>query len=257
MEHKASLKVVLKRSQVIDLLRTKPMTLLQLHDQLSFSYTKIRVIIKYLKEHNVVKARVISERHFVFSLLPEDQWECDPGLAPLRKTRARKSRAKPKEDLTAKPCYRPKVHLGYLPQKVACYGGIWGLAHDESIVRRKLGALPDNWAICGWERIGNDATLYSGGPYRLLTRGPRKGLKKWDKVTHRCIVTDTEHTAECLRFEVETGSCATCGGDGQEWAGWHNENGNYFRKCRRCAGSGKQTPNAEPTGAAPKDKEAK
>src|SRR3990167_10787897 len=103
---------------------------------------------------------------------------------------------------------------------------------DEAIVRRKLGALLDNWAICGWERLDPDTTIYSGGPYRLLTRGKRKGLKTWDKVAHRCAGTDAEHAAECLRFEAETGSCSTCGGDGQEWAGWHREDGLYL-----CQGS--------------------
>ena len=127
METKQSLKVALKRNEVIALLREKPMTLMQLHERLSFSYTKIRVIIKYLREHNVVKAQIISPRHFIFSLLPESKWECDPFFVPQKPSRIRNPRAKPKEDLTAKPCYRPKVQRGYLPQKVACYG-IWGLA---------------------------------------------------------------------------------------------------------------------------------
>ena len=128
--------------------------------------------------------------------------------------------------------------------------------HDEAVVRRKLGELPDNWAICGWERIGNDTTVYRGGLYRLLTRGKRKGLKTWDKVTHRCAVTDAEHSAECLRFEAETGTCATCGGDGQEWAGWHRDNGNYFRKCSRCAGSGKPPNDEVSSGVTNQDKSA-
>jgi hypothetical protein len=127
METKQSLKVALKRNEVITLLREKPMTLMQLHERLSFSHTKIRVIIKYLREHNVVKARIISPRHFIFSLLPESKWECDPFFVPQKPSRIRKPRAKPKEDLTAKPCYRPKVYQGHLLGRVACYG-IWGLA---------------------------------------------------------------------------------------------------------------------------------
>jgi len=127
METKQSLKVALKRNEVITLLREKPMTLMQLHERLSFSYTKIRVIIKYLREHNVVKARIISPRHFIFSLLPESKWECDPFFVPQKPSRIRNPRAKPKEDLTAKPCYRPKVYQGHLLGRVACYG-IWGMA---------------------------------------------------------------------------------------------------------------------------------
>ena len=127
METKRSLKVALKRNEVIALLREKPMTLMQLHERLSFSDTKIRVIIKYLREHNVVKARIISPRHFIFSLLPESKWECDPFFVPHKPSRIRNPRAKPKEDLTAKPCYRPKVYQGHLLGRVACYG-IWGLA---------------------------------------------------------------------------------------------------------------------------------
>lgn len=127
METKQSQKVALKRNEIIALLREKPMTLMQLHERLSFSYTKIRVIIKYLREHNVVKAQTISARHFIFSLLPESKWECDPFFVPQKLSRVRKSRAKPKEDLTAKPCYRPKVYQGHLLGRVACYG-IWGMA---------------------------------------------------------------------------------------------------------------------------------
>ncbi len=116
METKPPRKVALKRSQVIDLLREKPMTLQELHAELSFSHTRLREIIKYLKEHKVIKATVITARHFVFSLHPESEWECLPEFVEPRK--ARESRAK--------GCYKPKTQQGRLPQRVACYG-IWGL----------------------------------------------------------------------------------------------------------------------------------
>lgn len=116
--------------------------------------------------------------------------------------------------------------------------------YAEVVVRRKLGALPENWAICGWTRIDPDATVYRGGPYRLLTRGKNKGHKRWDNVTHTCVVTDAEEQTERLSHEAETGNCSTCAGTGQEWYGWHHIDGEKYRQCGRCAGSGK-APNVE------------
>lgn len=111
--------------------------------------------------------------------------------------------------------------------------------YAEAVVRKKLGVLPENWEICGWTRIDPDATIFRGGPCRLLTRGKNKGRKRWDKVTHTCVVTDAEETSERLRYESETGNCSTCGGTGQDWCGWSRDEGDKYRSCVRCSGSGK------------------
>ncbi len=110
--------------------------------------------------------------------------------------------------------------------------------HSENVARRKLHPLPDGWEICKWERMGPDATLFSGCVPGVFASGPRKGQKKWGPITRECIVTDAEADAEASRFEAETGLCHSCGGDGQEWAGWSAVEGSKFRTCRRCTGSG-------------------
>ena len=113
------------------------------------------------------------------------------------------------------------------------------IPHSEAVVRRKLGTLPENWAICGWERLDPDTTIFNGGPFRILTRGPRKGKRRWDAVTHQCAVTDAEIDAERARYEADTGNCAECGGGGQQWVGWNRDEGHRFRRCTHCGGAGK------------------
>lgn len=111
--------------------------------------------------------------------------------------------------------------------------------HAENVARRKLHPLPDGWEVSKWERVGPDATLFSGCVPGVFASGPRKGEKKWGQDTHECVVTDSEVSAEELRYEAEAGNCHACGGDGQEWSGWSAAEGNKFRTCRRCGGDGK------------------
>jgi hypothetical protein len=111
--------------------------------------------------------------------------------------------------------------------------------HAEAVARRKLEPLPENFEFCGWEIIGPDTVVFRGGPVRLLKKGPNKGKRRWDKVTHKVAVTKHEEIDELLRYEKETGNCGVCGGDGQEWAGWHHINGHKYKKCTRCGGLGK------------------
>lgn len=110
--------------------------------------------------------------------------------------------------------------------------------HLENVARRKLGIVSPDWFIGAWEKIGPDAVLCSGGVTRTITKGPRKGRKAWGSMPDKVVVTDAEEHAERLRYETETGKCANCD-DGQTWAGWHHETGNYFKTCTRCKGSGK------------------
>ncbi len=109
----------------------------------------------------------------------------------------------------------------------------------KNILQRRVEGLPDNWAIGGWTRIGQDATAFRIASCRVLTRGKNKGQKRWGKTTHTCVVTDEEEYAERMRYETETGNCSTCGGMCIEWVGWHRITGHKYQKCGRCAGSGK------------------
>ena len=108
----------------------------------------------------------------------------------------------------------------------------------DMVVRRKLAPLPETWQVFQWERIG-DAIINKGSETRILQKGPRKGKKTWTKEDLRtCIVTDAEIAEEKKNYERDTSKCHECGGDGQEWRGWHHEDGHKFITCTRCGGSG-------------------
>lgn len=109
--------------------------------------------------------------------------------------------------------------------------------HGGAVARRKLGALPDGWEVGKWRRVGADATIYYGSVATVRVKGKYKGSKKWEKFTHEVVVTDAEQRTEELRYESATGKCHQCA-DGKEWFGWSRTDGNRFRQCSRCAGSG-------------------
>lgn len=118
MTTKTEIKVRLKRTQVIDLLRIRPMMLSEMHANLKFSHTKLRVIVNYLIARDVIKATAVTERRFLFSLLPESSWGCAPESVKPRRVRPRKSRSK-----------EPSPAITWDPQgRVVCYGGLWGLS---------------------------------------------------------------------------------------------------------------------------------
>jgi len=110
--------------------------------------------------------------------------------------------------------------------------------HLENVARRKLGIVSPDWFIGSWEKIGPDAVLCKGGITRIITKGPRKGRKKWDSMPDRVVVTDAEEHAEFLRYEKETGKCYRCE-NGQAWAGWDRDTGNFYKTCPCCGGTGK------------------
>lgn len=108
----------------------------------------------------------------------------------------------------------------------------------EDIARRKLGAPPE-WSWCKSERIGTDSFLLEGGVPRLLKSGPRKGQRTWRDVDlARCIVTDSEITADKATYEAQTGICHECLGEKVTLVSWSSTAGRKTRECRRCKGSG-------------------
>lgn len=113
--------------------------------------------------------------------------------------------------------------------------------HEVSVARRKLG-VGEDWQTCRWEILGDtrDAVLIEGRvPHGVYTRGPRKGQPKFAPPYQKCVVTDAEIRDERARFELETGSCAECGGTAETWAGWNVNTGDKWRPCRRCNATGK------------------
>lgn len=114
--------------------------------------------------------------------------------------------------------------------------------HMNEVARRKVNG-PEGWEICGWERLGDGRDfVVEGGVPRLLTRGPRKGHKRWDGPRLKTVVTGAEIDAEHARYEADTGNCGDCGGTGEVLAGWSAKDGTKLEPCPRCGATGK-TPN--------------
>ena len=108
----------------------------------------------------------------------------------------------------------------------------------EVVARKKLGAS-SAWLMHGWEAVGKNDLIVSGGvPVGTYTRGPRKGRPKWVGKSDKVVVTAAEQHAEKAAFEQETGNCAECQGTKETWAGWNCETGNRYRPCAKCAATG-------------------
>ncbi|AOZ11101.1 hypothetical protein [Cupriavidus malaysiensis] len=79
------------------------------------------------------------------------------------------------------------------------------IEHFHTIAARKSGVT--GWEPYAYERIG-DALVMKGGVPRILTAGPRKGDKTWDRATATQVVVtdfeaDQEAQQEALREAVE------------------------------------------------------
>lgn len=110
------------------------------------------------------------------------------------------------------------------------------IEHVEAVAKKKMN-IP-GWEPYAWELIGTDGMLVTGGIPRLLKSGPRKGEKTWDGKGSQVVVVKAEIDQEVLRYELETGKCAECMGEGKRPAGWSEETGPRFKPCEKCAGSG-------------------
>jgi hypothetical protein len=116
-------------------------------------------------------------------------------------------------------------------------------SHINTLAMRKAGT--EGWEPFRYEVIGKDGFLITGGIPRILTRGPNKGKKTWDrKAATKIVITDSELDAEKVRYVAETGNCPKCYGKGEVSAGWHVETGTKYRPCDECGGTGKTAKSA-------------
>ena len=109
--------------------------------------------------------------------------------------------------------------------------------------------MPEGWRWWSIQTIGDRkaprehaAAMVKGGvPVARFASGKRKGEINWAKATSKAemVITFRDLDERMARWERETGNCKTCGGDGQELAGWSAAEGSRTRECRRCKGSGK------------------
>ena len=107
--------------------------------------------------------------------------------------------------------------------------------HMNRVAIRKAGAA--GWEPYSWQWIIGGVLVIGGVP-RLLKRGPRKGQKTWDRNGAMVAVTTEEIAAEFCRYEIDSGRCGNCMGDGSV-VSRAGIDGTTYKQCPRCAGTGK------------------
>lgn len=99
------------------------------------------------------------------------------------------------------------------------------------------------WEVSRWEALDN-GSLITGSTVGVISRGPRKGQKKWaakSDPSYRQILISTKDGSAWLRArELATGACGHCEAKpGFELWRWGPDSERDYRTCRRCNGSGK------------------
>ncbi len=112
----------------------------------------------------------------------------------------------------------------------------------EQQAREKAGQGPE-WAIYRWESIPEaNGSMLTGAVAPPLLSGKRKGKPNFSKrdvaTEKRVFITNAERDAYEARWEQETGKCARCEGKAQTLAGWSKAEGQTYRPCRACGGTG-------------------
>lgn len=113
---------------------------------------------------------------------------------------------------------------------------------------REIGKLPQDWQWFKLEAIGKypktQGVMVTGAisPV-LIAKGPRKGepnFKLRDRSTEQQVFVSHEAIdARKAKYELETGVCHRCFGDGKVVHSVSVDAGVTYRKCRRCDGTGK------------------
>ncbi|MBL8785129.1 MAG: hypothetical protein JNJ59_09530 [Deltaproteobacteria bacterium] len=115
--------------------------------------------------------------------------------------------------------------------------------HAETVALRVAGKTrADSWSAYSWRlvRVGCEVGV---AEHRILTRGPNKGRRRWEKAGQLTVVTNEEVHAEAERYEREERRCALCLGEKHEFKRV-SQNGTEYKTCRRCNGTG--APPGEP-----------
>lgn len=112
----------------------------------------------------------------------------------------------------------------------------------EQQAREKAGQGPE-WQVFRWEAIPEaNGSMLTGAVAPPFPSGKYKGkpnFKQRDVTTEkRVLITKAEQAAYEARWEQETGKCARCEGEGKTVAGWSREEGQTYRPCRACGGTG-------------------
>lgn len=108
----------------------------------------------------------------------------------------------------------------------------------DIVAREKTGNIPE-WEPYYYEAV-TGGVIVKGGIPRLITRGPRKGMKTWDtKTAQTTVVSGKEIIDAARRYEEATGKCAACMGEAETPRSWSVDRGVTMRPCRICNGTGR------------------
>lgn len=108
----------------------------------------------------------------------------------------------------------------------------------RDVADRKAHPLPQGFEWYSFQCVGPDILFKGAVVVGTISKGPRKGRKRYSREERQVVVTPAEELAEYVRFESETGRCGNCKGDGQVFARWHHLEGVSYRQCEKCAGLG-------------------
>lgn len=118
----------------------------------------------------------------------------------------------------------------------------------ELHARDKAG-MPPEWKAFRWQALPLESKtalyfLVTGMIAPLRSKGKNKGRPNWrmgDRSTQRAVVLPIMEHEEWVRaWEILTGKCAKCGGEGQTMASCNFVTAEKtYRPCSGCAGTGK------------------
>jgi hypothetical protein len=99
--------------------------------------------------------------------------------------------------------------------------------------------LPSNWKVYKWEcfpKIGD--TIYVAVTGAVCDAVMPDGNTDWDQMDKSTIQTlnlfCAEHDAWKMQWEMLTGKCSRCTGEGKVVAKWSAKTGTEYRPCPKC-----------------------
>jgi hypothetical protein len=108
--------------------------------------------------------------------------------------------------------------------------------HMTAVAIRKANQ-PEGWEPFEARTLG-DEYVVTGSMAHVITKGDRKGQKRWSGRPKQVFVSKSEISQECLRYESETGNCYKCLGKGKVVISWSSCTGHTYDRCNRCNGKG-------------------
>jgi hypothetical protein len=112
---------------------------------------------------------------------------------------------------------------------------------DDCMKAAETKVAIEGWKAYKWEDCDGDSIVTGDIPYGVYRSGPRKDRPRFKGPGRRVVITKAELQVIATAYEAETGKCWECKGTGQTWAGRSIAEGNKYRKCQRCAGTGEVT----------------